>query len=456
MRVAVLGGGTAGFVAAAHLTKQFPALDLYHIYDPTIPTIGVGEGTTPDFQYWLHQTTGIDSETLQQRCQMTRKYAIRFEQWGQRHPTFMHNFYPVGEEYAYHLAADKLVELLEEHVRATQISKRVVDVESDGVQATLTFEEGERLTVDLLFDARGFPATLEESDHLRQSIIPTNAALIRPGPPVAYHQATRSVARPHGWIFIIPLRHRTAYGYIYNNKVNSPQEIDADLLSFLAREGVPTEGEGRALTFPNFISRTFFDGAVFKIGNRASFMEPLEATSISFIVTQMQVASRWPLSLMAQKQHKPTLHPHNIGVVNDYLRRYAERLAFFIGWHYAQGAAFDTPFWRFAQENFKAHWADPAYANVRADFEGFVRDVATFPNPHTHASQFAEAITTLFAAIAAQEAQEGTKLFPQRRSDPKFGLFSTLSFAEVGHGINFFETVQESDQASVPLAPATP
>ena len=49
MRIAVLGGGTAGFIAACHLTRSLPHVELLHVFDTRIPTIGVGEGTTPRF-----------------------------------------------------------------------------------------------------------------------------------------------------------------------------------------------------------------------------------------------------------------------------------------------------------------------------------------------------------------------------------------------------------------------
>jgi len=43
MRIAVLGGGTAGFIAAAHLTRHLPQAELLHVFDSRIPTIGVGK-----------------------------------------------------------------------------------------------------------------------------------------------------------------------------------------------------------------------------------------------------------------------------------------------------------------------------------------------------------------------------------------------------------------------------
>jgi tryptophan 7-halogenase len=59
MRIAVLGGGTAGFIAAAHFTKAFPRAELLHVFDSRIPTIGVGEGTTPRFPAWFEEITGL-------------------------------------------------------------------------------------------------------------------------------------------------------------------------------------------------------------------------------------------------------------------------------------------------------------------------------------------------------------------------------------------------------------
>ena len=45
MRIAVLGAGTAGYLATAHISRFFPQADLIHIFDSRISSIGVGEGT---------------------------------------------------------------------------------------------------------------------------------------------------------------------------------------------------------------------------------------------------------------------------------------------------------------------------------------------------------------------------------------------------------------------------
>ena len=46
MKIAVVGAGTAGVMAAAYLKKKFDA-DVTLIYSADVPTIGVGERVTP-------------------------------------------------------------------------------------------------------------------------------------------------------------------------------------------------------------------------------------------------------------------------------------------------------------------------------------------------------------------------------------------------------------------------
>ena len=47
--VAVLGGGSAGFMAALTLKRKIPALNVRVIRSPDIGVIGVGEGRTITF-----------------------------------------------------------------------------------------------------------------------------------------------------------------------------------------------------------------------------------------------------------------------------------------------------------------------------------------------------------------------------------------------------------------------
>ncbi len=411
-KVAVIGGGTAGYMAAAHITKHFPCFDLYHIYDSRIPTIGVGEGTQANFPDWLEQITGLDFDELQQRCYVTRKFAIQFENWGTKNKQFLHNFHPIKKEYGYHISAKSLVNLLEEHVSATRIDKKIIDIKSDGISVHLTFEDLTKLDVDLAFDASGFPKALPNSDSTEISLIPTNAALIHRGSAVDFNSATRSIARPYGWIFIIPLTTQTSYGYVYNNSINSISEIEADLNQFLQEENVKPLGEAKHLTFPNFMRQTFFDGSLFKLGNAASFLEPLEATALGVTLAQICYGSHYLKELSEFTDRSENFAPSKVKASNEFLTTMLWKVALFVGWHYACGSCFDTEFWHFAKSNFN-------------------QEMKNLKN---------ETLLRTFKRCLEAGSDLNTQLFfPKLDSFREtFAGFTPASFCEIGYGIGYY------------------
>jgi tryptophan halogenase len=351
MKVVVIGGGTAGHMAAAMVTRHFPGVDLYHVYDPTLPIIGVGESTLVHFPPWLHEVTGLSEEQIRERCGITRKYGISFENWGPVHERFLHHFTPPDKAYGYHLSAPDIVELLHDFVSATRLEKRAERVESDGHHVDIRFQDGSSLLADFVFDARGFPP-MNDKDVCPLPIVPTNAAHILQGPPVSGQTTTRAVARPHGWIFIIPLTLRTAYGYIYNADISSRDEVHTDLLDFFGEDGVRPLNVVQDIRFPNFTRRTFFDGALYTMGNRAQFLEPLESTGIGIAFSQLEAARLWLLDGWRSLPIREETRTRNIDKINRYFFRYVLKAAVFVGWHYSMGSAFQSPFWDYAVANY--------------------------------------------------------------------------------------------------------
>ena len=378
MKIAVVGGGTAGYMAAAHVSKHFPQFDLYHIYDSNIPTIGVGEGTQAHFPGWLEDITGLTFDELEARCKVTRKFGIMFENWGEKQPQFMHNFYPPKSAYGYHLSASNLVELLRSYVTATQIDKKVTSIVSNGVEAKIEFSDRTQEKFDFVFDARGFPKTLTEK-HFRVSLVPTNAALIRRGKTSNFNSATRTIARPMGWIFVIPLTTHTSYGYVYNNTINTLSEIERDLAEFIEQEKIAVMPEAKNLIFPNFICRDFFDGALFKIGNKASFLEPLEATALGLTQTQIFYASYFLRDLAEHRgSSRLQFESEKITAFNQYLFDTILKVSMFVSWHYRCGSLFDTEFWRFAKTNFDRELSNLDSQYVVKEFQRFLNKGANF------------------------------------------------------------------------------
>ncbi len=373
-KIAVVGRGTAGSLAAASVSRLHPDGDheLHHIYDSRIPVVGVGEGSWPSLVQELRKLTDLPHETVQQRLKGTRKYGVAFEGWGRRNRDFTHYFTPQQVSYAYHLSADLMENLLRVSTNAHRIDARVLDIERVEGGAEVTFEGLPPERYDLVFDARGFPRELDPGRHIEISFIPTDTAVIRRCPaivdeekegPVRQHTYTRAVARPHGWVFVIPLTVHTSYGYIFNRGVSGLADVEADFDDFLEADRVSEFEQRAVIRFPNFVHRQIYDGAVARIGNAAAFMEPLEATAI--VSAQLQIGMVLNMRLNRPAEHRERDAP----VANRFLIDNMLRYGLFVGWHYSCGSVYDTEFWRYARDRawprFRAA-ADPGAVDCAA------------------------------------------------------------------------------------------
>ncbi len=355
-KIAVVGRGTAGSLAAAKVTRLLPESDheLHHIYDSRIPPLGVGEGSWPSLVHELQELTNLPHETVQQRLNGTRKYGVTFEGWGRRNQDFTHYFTPQQVSYAYHLSVDLMADLLRESTRARHIDAKVLDITRVDGGAQVEFEGLPPERYDLVFDARGFPRELDPERHIDLSFIPTNTAVIRRCPAIVEEEQdgpalqptyTRAVARPHGWIVVIPLTVHTSCGYVFNRDVSSLDEVESDFDAFLESDGVSEYEQRAVIPFPNFIDRRIFDGAVVRIGNAAAFMEPLEATAI--VSGQVEVGMALQIRLNRSAEHLERDAP----VVNRFLVNNMLCFGLFVGWHYSCGSKYDSAFWRYARDH---------------------------------------------------------------------------------------------------------
>ena len=90
--VLVLGGGSAGLIAALTLHRKIPNLSVRIVRSPEIGVIGVGESTTPIFPGHLFQYLGISPRRFYELAEPTWKMGIHFL-WGPRE-SFEYTFEP--------------------------------------------------------------------------------------------------------------------------------------------------------------------------------------------------------------------------------------------------------------------------------------------------------------------------------------------------------------------------
>jgi tryptophan 7-halogenase len=79
-QVAIIGGGTAGWLAACMLATRQPHLSITLIESPDIPTVGVGEGTWPTMRETL-ASIGIAEAEFLSVCDASFKQGSRFDGW---------------------------------------------------------------------------------------------------------------------------------------------------------------------------------------------------------------------------------------------------------------------------------------------------------------------------------------------------------------------------------------
>lgn len=93
-KITIIGGGTAGAMAAVSLKKFFPNKEIILLEDKDTPTIGVGESTLGSIRNWLSMLEINDYEFMN-KCDAVYKLAIKFNNFNTKENNSF--FYPFGE-----------------------------------------------------------------------------------------------------------------------------------------------------------------------------------------------------------------------------------------------------------------------------------------------------------------------------------------------------------------------
>src|SRR5688572_21853628 len=389
-KVIVLGGGSAGFMAAIALKAKLPAIDVLVIRSKDIGIIGVGEGSTVALTKFLHDYLKIGLKKFHDTAQPTWKLGLHFI-WGPR-PSFQYPFGPgmdaryedlpkpkgfyceESTEYAdlvaammthdrvferatgggikfhdsisYHFETENFVQFLEGYATALGVrtlDDTVLEVKQDdrGV-AALALKSGATESADLYVDASGFVSLLLGKT-LAEPFIDFKSSLFCDRAVVGGWQRTGEPIKPYttcetmdaGWCWQIEHINRINRGYVYASDFISDEDARHEF-----KQKNPNVGDTRIVKFVSGRYQRDWVKNVVAIGNASGFVEPLEATALGVIAMQ----SRMLADILMDSDRRP--RPTQVWAYNDFHRRNWDAIRAFIAIHYKYNTRQGTPFWQ--------------------------------------------------------------------------------------------------------------
>ena len=319
-KIAVVGAGNAGCFTALHFLKYGAPdpVDIEIYYDPDTPIERVGQGTVLPPTELIGDVLGINWDN--NPLDATIKTGFMYEGWGRKKEKIFSDF--TLAHTACHYVPQKLSDVVLKSGKVKVIEKKIEDPERE-IDSTF------------IFDCRG--SKNRNKEDYRPLVNPLNSVLlcnkVGGDPSLCY---TRGIATPNGWTFIIPNKDSLSYGYLYNNTITTREEAKED---FLERFNL-SEVDGE-LEFENYVAKDIFVGERTVLnGNRAFFLEPLEATATDFYLTICKHMWDYITQLPTRIYKKQT----NWSVGNV-----AKEVENFILWHYQFGSKYDSPFWNYAK-----------------------------------------------------------------------------------------------------------
>jgi len=402
-RIVIVGGGTAGWMAAAAITRFLGGSprDVTLVESDAIGIVGVGEATVPPIRSF-NKMLGIAEADFLRATRGTIKLGIEFVNWGRIGDRYIHPFGAAGQDFhgvpfhqlllrekangrpadlpddsmsataaragrysppregertplshiahAYHFDARLYARFLRSYAEERGVSRqegRITQVHRDGETgdvASVELESGQRIEGDLFIDCSGFRGLLIEETlgtgyEDWSDYLPMDRALAVP---------TANVGPPD------PFTRATAHaaGWQWriplqhrtgNGIVFSSAFMEPDEAERILRSNLEGEAlaEPRLLKFTTGMRKKAWSHNVIALGLSSGFLEPLESTSIHLI--QHGIAR-----LAALFPAKP-INPAERDEYNRNLRETYQFIRDFLVLHYCATQRDDSPFWRHVQ-----------------------------------------------------------------------------------------------------------
>lgn len=389
--IAIVGGGTAGYLTALMMKATYPDMAVTLIESSKVPVIGVGEATTPEIRRFMFETLKFPPHEFYEAVKPTWKLGIRFF-WGL--PGDYYFNYPFGrpdvrsayltdghinnnsltavlmdqeasivvaardkqgtEQYAsladdlfYALHLDNVQYINYLKIKAKEagiiyIDDLIVDAErKEGSEeiAAVIGEHGTRHEYDFYVDCTGFRSMLLEKLLGSPYVSYANSLFTDTAVTGCIKNVDRTKtytyaeSMHHGWCWNTPMRGEDHRGYVFSSAHCSADEAMAEMEA--KNPGIKPVG---VVKFKAGRHQEICIGNVFAIGNSFAFVEPLESTGIHMIIKEAKTLAY----NFRQLKKSPTLRRR----MNIEMNAHWDYLRDFLAIHYKFNKKFDTPFWK--------------------------------------------------------------------------------------------------------------
>jgi len=392
IEIIVFGGGTSGWLTAAYLVNnlQFNA-KITLIEDASKGPIGVGEGTQPYTPKFLTQC-GITPKMWMKPSNASFKYGVELTGWNDKpyfvdndvieHQVISEDFYVSDyfmskskEEYfdwypsykmakknlsqkmtdnlglwngvigAVHFGAYDIINTIKDLIldKITYVDKKIMGIDTDVHGITrLRCEHHTHYQADLYIDCSGFESVLLEKS-LKVPFIPytnwlfNDSAVAIPteykDPRQECHPYTKATAMHSGWRWTIPTYHRIGNGYVYSSKYSTPENAESELRDAIGDYATPA----RHLKMKTGYHKSVAHKNVLGVGLAAGFVEPLEATGITF--------TTFVVSLATNVLNQYGWNEQSREEINTGFRSMSDEILAFVWAHYHWSSKDDSRYW---------------------------------------------------------------------------------------------------------------
>ena len=330
----IVGGGTTGLTTALILRQRFPNLKINLIKSEKIGILGVGEGAT---EHWndFASYCNLSHIDIIKKCDATVKVAIMYENFTPK--KYAHNVTSVLSQqtkiaqyqagYAYHIINDNnQIEMADQNIIENKIfeshfnnkttpsnqfhfntfklneyliqicKERNINIITDDIKDVILNEKGFIETIkgadndykaDFFIDCTGFQRLLISKLGAKwqsyKKYLRMNEAIAFPTKDTdEYPIYTTIIAMNNGWMWRTPVWGRWGNGYVYDNNYMNAEQAKKEVESFLKHE---IEIFKNVKFDPGCLDKTWIKNCL-ALGISASFVEPLEASTISVGISQ--------------------------------------------------------------------------------------------------------------------------------------------------------------------------